>query len=373
MEVPKGFHYPNAGSADYDAEHVMERQSGYANAGPIGSFQDADLQELWIQTFAPGTKVRRTGPPDGPIHLLSEVTPFLGIGVRRLAAATNQHIPAYHLPQDVTAPALGEMLGQMSRQSPWDIVEFDLVPEGSRTHRCLKELGRLGWRTAIRVWQVSPVVRLDLTPEEYLKSRAKSFRRNLTTANNRAEATLGKLEFREVAGDPQWETWLSRALALEAAGWKGQAGTAIVQSRALETFYQSVLCRFQSRGQLRFYVLRRDTTLLAYAMVVVCGSSCVGWKTSYDPEFAFLSPGTLLQWRVIEALLNDPHLTHMDMMYAVTDWKRRWATGTENRLKVTIYGNTLRGRSLYLARELRGRLRQRKVVPEPATPCANNP
>ena len=122
-------------------------------------------------------------------------------------------------------------------------------------------------------------------------------------------------------------------LALEAAGWKGKAGTALASRHGDAAFYRELTSRFGASGRLRLYSLEAAGQTLAMSTNFRAGPGLFGWKTAYDERFARYAPGAQLQLRVRE-LVPDDGLRWFDSCAAVGDdhqlrltpYRRRTAT-----------------------------------------------
>jgi CelD/BcsL family acetyltransferase involved in cellulose biosynthesis len=89
-------------------------------------------------------------------------------------------------------------------------------------------------------------------------------------------------------------------LAMEASGWKGTAGTALVSRAGDAKFYREVTARFRASGRLRLYSLEVSGQTLAMQTDLCAGRGLFDWKVAYDERFARYGPGTQLQLRVLD-------------------------------------------------------------------------
>jgi len=104
------------------------------------------------------------------------------------------------------------------------------------------------------------------------------------------------------AGDSDSST---RFLAMEGAGWKGKARTALGSRAPDAAFYREVTARFGASGELRLYSLEVGGETLAMQTSFCAGRGLFDWKVAYDERFARYSPGTQLQLRVRDLAQED--------------------------------------------------------------------
>ena len=83
-------------------------------------------------------------------------------------------------------------------------------------------------------------------------------------------------------------------LALEARGWKGRAGTALLGDPGLATFTRTALRALAAEGKCRIDLLLRAGVPIAAAVVLTSGGRAFYWKTAYDEAYAEFSTGVQL-------------------------------------------------------------------------------
>ena len=91
--------------------------------------------------------------------------------------------------------------------------------------------------------------------DDYFASLSKNFRGNLRKAERKLFLFPEK-RFVFLSGDQTGDTSLKEFLDLEASGWKGKRGTAILQNDDLVTFYQALTKNLASRGWLEWHFLK---------------------------------------------------------------------------------------------------------------------
>lgn len=92
---------------------------------------------------------------------------------------------------------------------------------------------------------------------------------------------------------------LEQFLRLEASGWKGRTGTALLCRPGHDRFFREVIRGFSEQGRLMFLSLQAGTRVLAQNAALVGGRGLFGFKKAYDETFARWSPGTLLDLDVL--------------------------------------------------------------------------
>ena len=90
-------------------------------------------------------------------------------------------------------------------------------------------------------------------------------------------------------------------LALEAAGWKGRQGTALLSRKEDAEFFRAACRGLVASGRLRFLALTGSRTVAMQCNLIANGV-IFGFKTCYDEELARHSPGVLLLLEVLASI-----------------------------------------------------------------------
>jgi CelD/BcsL family acetyltransferase involved in cellulose biosynthesis len=123
---------------------------------------------------------------------------------------------------------------------------------------------------------------------------------------------VGRAEFAVARAPSDVAPALQRYLALEAQGWKGAAGTALVQSAAHRGFAESAFDALAHRGEATVGELTLDGRVVASVIALRSADRVWSWKMAYDEEIARFSPGLQAMTEVTAALLADETIRFVD-------------------------------------------------------------
>jgi len=101
-------------------------------------------------------------------------------------------------------------------------------------------------------------------------------------------------------------------IALEAAGWKGRAGTAVRDQTDIRQFLTAAVGALADEGKVRLARLFVDTRPIAATVTLTSGTTAWCWKIAYDETFAHASPGVQLLLDATQDLLDTPHIARAD-------------------------------------------------------------
>lgn len=101
-------------------------------------------------------------------------------------------------------------------------------------------------------------------------------------------------------------------LELEAAGWKGERGSALGSTVAGARFFRSMALQAAARGRLMMLALELDGRPVAMKCNLLAGEGAFAFKIAYDEAYARFSPGMQLELANIRAFHARADLQWMD-------------------------------------------------------------
>jgi hypothetical protein len=116
----------------------------------------------------------------------------------------------------------------------------------------------------------------------------------------RAIARHGAMSFRRRRGEAA-RAALPEFVALEAAGWKGEAGTAIARLPQASAYFDSLATQFAAADALQIDTLLLDDRPLAMGLLVESAGTRHFLKIAYDESQARHSPGRALTIAMLQA------------------------------------------------------------------------
>jgi len=216
------------------------------------------------------------------------------------------------LAPDHAKAAFKTLLAEVAREAPNHIgISFKVVRQNSPVWSVLQEephnyLLRRGLRSMLSLLHVQGDY------DRYFAGLGK-MRRNLRIGRERLRKH-GAITVEMRRGSAADEDFLAEFLALEASGWKGRIGTAILQNPDLVTFYTSLVRHFAAESRLEWHAIRVDGRLVAAQMAFRSGPALMLPKYAYDEDFAECMPGHLLMEEVIREAFSRPELTELNPM-----------------------------------------------------------
>lgn len=206
--------------------------------------------------------------------------------------------------------ALVEGLALASGGRPWRWPL--LATEGRPGAGLLAAMERAGWQVGTVASFERPVLDRRADHDAFLaghphKSRLKDLRRR-----RRRLEEAGTLTLESTMEGPALERALEDFLAVEAAGWKGEAGTALRSRPQTEAFARAL---FRPQGDpvsVRADLLRLDGRTVAASLALISGGTAYLLKTAYDETLRAQAPGLVLEEAIVRALHADGFAGRLD-------------------------------------------------------------
>lgn len=199
-------------------------------------------------------------------------------------------------------------------QSSWakGLVHFTGLAEHGPAHCALISAAKALGRPCPIVHRIErATLASDLSPEAYYETHVRKKKRKELKRLAARLAEMGTLTTRRFAAPDDRAAWADDYLALEAKGWKGQAGSALAADPATRAFFHAALAGAEAAGRLDMLRMDLDGRPIAMLVNFLAPPGGFAFKTTFDEDYARFSPGVLLQIENL-ALLDRPLLDWID-------------------------------------------------------------
>jgi len=327
------------------------------------------LRHEWVRTWWECFK------PLGQLHILIvkegtepiAIAPLMfdhgrmyGCAVRRLRGIANVYTERFDLILTRRAKeACRAIWKALAAQSDsWDMLELRQIPEGARAAEYLR-FSAYEDKFLLGQWHSSdgPYIPINKSWESYSTTLSK---KHLSNMRGRAKGLhrIGDVRHEIVTGGSHLNSSLNEAFLLEAAAWKGKAGTAIMSQPDRLSFYRTLLTRAAEGGWLQLHFLTIEGKRIAVQFALLVHNKLYILKSGYDPHYAPFAPSLLL----CELMLKDAwkrRMVEVDFLGDAERWKLEWASHTRSHYWLFIFPNRAKNRWLHrLKFELLPRIHQ---------------
>jgi CelD/BcsL family acetyltransferase involved in cellulose biosynthesis len=178
-------------------------------------------------------------------------------------------------------------------------------------------------------------LRINGSYDRYYSELKSAFRKQQRSRTKRLEA-LGKVETVFLAGEDASEKLMEDFFVLEASGWKGRTGSAIVASEGRRRYYEAFIRRLRLRGWLEWHFLRLEGKAIAGMLGVKMNGALIAWKMAYDEGFSHCSPGILLLHETVRRAFESGDTDEINGLSNAT-WLKGWSMQRRSYFNLTVY------------------------------------
>lgn len=322
------------------------------------------LEHVWVRTwwecFGEGSRmhillVKEGGEAVAIAPLLLTTVKMFGVKLRRLGFFYNPHVPrAGFITTRRSKEAHAAIWNHLLTDACWDVLELCQLAEGSETLDAIAERAAAAGRR-VETWMSAECpyvpVRTSAAPipwDEYFGGLPTKHRANLRNRMKRLEAR-GPAEMETIASGNGLAEALEDGLRLEAAAWKGEAGTAISSEPALARFYSLIAHRAAERGWLRLNFLKSGQERIAFDYSLCFKNRTFLLKHGYDPAHSQFSPSNLLLQFALQSAFEQG-LDEYEILGDSSEWKRCWAKDVKKHYWLYVFSNGLKARFAHTAK-----------------------
>jgi CelD/BcsL family acetyltransferase involved in cellulose biosynthesis len=245
----------------------------------------------------------------------------------RAPAAEHAYLATPVIDRDCLDATLEAMFAAVaaSPDLPQTIVLNAMSDEGATAQALVRVLAARG-STFRRVKEGKrPKLVTGRDADDYLAQAISSSTRKKLRQHRRRLAERGDLKSVVKKAPDEINEAVEAFLQLEAEGWKGRRGTALLNSPRDAAFARSMLTAFARSGEALIHALELDGRPVSMQVVLRAGPTAFTWKTAYDEAMRDVSPGMLLFEDYTRAFLQDDEIARVDSCtYDETSFMAGW-------------------------------------------------
>lgn len=272
-----------------------------------------------------------------------------GIPLRRLGFFYNDHVPrADFLIAQRADDVYRAVWRHLLENRNWDLLQLCQLPEGSQSIAQLKILAAEdGYPVGVWLSGASPYISLSTSWTGYSGGLAAKHRSNLRNRFKRLNQA-GPVALEAVTTEEYTEEAVQAGLSIEAAAWKGNAGTAISGDPELVNFYTTFARRAAKKGWLRLHFLKTGPKRIAFDYSLAYKNRLFLLKLGYDPEFSPYSPSNLLLSLVLQGAFEEGIAVY-DFLGQTAEWKRNWTEEATEHYWMYVFRGSFKGNLLHFS------------------------
>lgn len=305
---------PFLGDWDWLAKNTNEPNCFYDPAIFLPGMETFRQDKDWRIVFVYRQNKRVTDPPVlcGVFPLEAERSNLPGLSQLKLITHVYSYLSTPLLHSHYAQEAVSALM-HWARANGYGLLNFSLVHGDGLFYRTLIDVLNTKQISPFIVSQYSRALLIRKSDYESYQSRnlRGHSRRDINRQRRRLEE-LGQFEFRQLRAGEPIAPWIDSFLKLEAEGWKGAEGTAILAFVEHSRYFRQVLERTWQTNQLQMHGIFLDGKPIALKCNLVSAPGAFAWKIAYHEGFAKYSPGVQLEQENIRLFQAETELEWMD-------------------------------------------------------------
>ncbi|MES0883691.1 GNAT family N-acetyltransferase [Roseibium sp. SCP14] len=211
------------------------------------------------------------------------------------------------------------------------LLALPFLPLSSETARRIQSVAGLHYEVTAKTERACHLGGADGAAQ--LDSAFKGKRRKELRRLLRRLGDVGRVRFEHLSGGDAIEGF-EAFLQLEAAGWKGRVGTALVNQDTTAAFARKAIAGLAASNNVRLDQLWSGDRLVASIVMIEQRGNSFSWKIAYDEAFSRYSPGVQIAMQAFRQNLDTPGFRFADSLaipgHSMIEplWKGRLETGT---------------------------------------------
>ena len=153
--------------------------------------------------------------------------------------------------------------------------------------------------------EVRALLASDLSPEDYFAQSLSNKKRKELRRQAKRLGEQGSLSVERATAPDDIAHFAQDFLALEAASWKGRAGSSLASDAARARFFRESLIGAAQLARVEGLSLQLDGRPIAMLVTFLTSPGAFSFKTAFDESYARFSPGVLLQKENLDLLARD--------------------------------------------------------------------
>jgi hypothetical protein len=180
-----------------------------------------------------------------------------------------------------------------------------MVADGPTMQALTRVLRSRGCRPRILERSLRPMLKSDLDGKDYLEKAFSAASRKKLRQHRRRLSEKGELSSVVITDPHAVRSALEDFLRMEASGWKGEQGTALLCNDADAAFTRAAVGALADQDSACIHALYLGREPVSMQIVLRAGASAFTWKIAYDETLRAFSPGMLLLEDYTAAFLKD--------------------------------------------------------------------
>ena len=191
----------------------------------------------------------------------------------------------------------------------------------------------------VRSFDYIPTARIEVEGpfDDYWRQRGKNLRHTVKRQRNKLAKAGIETRFEILTEPGTMAGAVGDYGAMESAGWKGEAGSAVHGDNHLGRFYTRVLEDFAEHGAAEVWRYWYDDRLMATDLCIHHAGTLIILKTTYDETERATSPAHLMRHEALSGIFESKRFGSIEFYGRVKDWHTKLTDDIRTMFHVNRY------------------------------------
>jgi hypothetical protein len=207
--------------------------------------------------------------------------------------------------------ALAEKIIRMMKKGDIDVFRINAISMSSNLFQSIIDRTAFYMRGAFPITQTKWMLSTNGKYEDFLKKH-KNYKKTKKYFKNKLNNSYAdKVSIKKILTadeSVQSESFMADIEAVALKSWQHRIG----ENKFTKSLVEDKIRHYQSKNQLRAYILMIDGEPVAYWYGMICKKTLFLDQTAFDPRYRKYSPGTLLLMEIIDDSFGDPNIDALD-------------------------------------------------------------
>ncbi len=190
----------------------------------------------------------------------------------------------------------------------------------------------------------------------YYSRRSRRLKKGNNLISNRLKQAFEKIEVQWLHGKNICEDELRQVVedlaATSSKSWKGDCTETTFDNKGPQAFLSRLVKNAAEQGWLSVWRLELNSQCVATELQLIHNGTIAALRADFDNELSKHSPGTYLNWKILERLFDEQSFVEYRMGPGSNNYKLRWSEKTLSLSEVTVYGSSLKARYVYFVEKV---------------------
>jgi CelD/BcsL family acetyltransferase involved in cellulose biosynthesis len=246
-------------------------------------------------------------------------------------------------------------LDYFNEEKKWDIIRLHNVPEYFYLDKMISNTD-IYKTIEIKNGSNCPYIENNISLEERMNQMNKKFRNNIKRRMRNIKKNFNKIEVSNYNYFHSIGDAMEILFQLHQDRWNAVGEVGVFQDSSTKSFHREIAQKFAVNNWLHLYFLIVDEIPISVEYGFIIKNKLYEYLSGFNKLYSNYSPGTLLQWSILEKYENDRDLIEIDLLRGDESYKYLWTSKERVNINSIIVNNKWSSELIYDLIKLKQRI-----------------